>query len=71
MAIKTARLQSGVKSPLNMQVKKSLAFQKRKLNIKPKENSEALTLEAIFKNQSEILSARNNERELLHNKTHQ
>jgi hypothetical protein len=50
LAIKTARQQIGVKSPNQMQIKKALSFQKRKLNIKPQQKAdEASTLEAIFK----------------------
>ena len=64
MAIMAARL-TIVASPQQQSVKnKSLNFQKRKLNIKPQAKpDESSTLEAIFKNQSEILSARKNERE--------
>jgi hypothetical protein len=49
-----------------MQVKKALSFQKRKLNIKQQPKAdEASTLEAIFKNQGEILSAQKSQRDKL------
>lgn len=65
LAIMTARQQISVKSPNQMQIKKALSFQKRKLNIKPHIKDEASTLEAIFKSQSEILSAQKQQRDKL------